>query len=135
MRTISKITLGIALGIGAVGVVAFLAIVWLIVVLYPPKTTELLQKTMQGSEFTAVPTESAAIAAVQKRTEVVKYVFELSKLGKNAEFRAEDRGDVWAVQVFEVVDKGESSHTATFNWYSVNKRTGTVEPDFSFTDS
>lgn len=130
MRTISKIFFGI----GAVVTIAFLVVVWLISVLYPPKTDELLEKTMEAPEELAVSTEDAAIAAVQKRTEVFKYELELSKTGKKASFRAEDRGDAWAVQVFEIVSQGDSSHTATMNWYLVNKRTGAIEPEFSFTD-
>lgn len=131
MRIASKIFLGI----GVVVVVGVVAIIWLISALYVPKTDKLLEKTMNTLEPSfVIPTDTAAIDAVRKRTEVFKYELELSKVGKAASFRAEDRGEEWAVQVFEVVNQKGSSHTATMNWYIVNKRTGSIEPEFYFTD-
>lgn len=132
MRTLSKIVLAMA----ATVAIMVVAVISLIAVLYPPKTDELLEKTMRTLEPPLVmSTEDAAIGAVRKRTEVFKYELELSKAGKMASFRAEDKGEDWAVQVFEVVNQEGLSHTATFNWYIVNKRTGDIEPEFSFEDS
>lgn len=132
MRMASKIILSIV----ALVVIALLAIIFLVSVLYPPKTDESLEKTMEiAPPSLLISTEDVAIGVVRQRTEVFKYEFELSKAGKKASFRAEDRGEVWAVQVFEVVTNGDSSHTATFNWYIVNKSTGGIEPEFSFVDS
>lgn len=130
-----RITSKIFLGLGVVVIIIVTAIIWLISILYPPKTDELLEKTMNTLEPSfVIPTDTAAIDAVRKRTEVFKYELDLSKAGKTASFRAEDRGEEWAVQIFEVVNQGDSSHTATFNWYIVNKRTGDIEPEFFFTD-
>lgn len=127
MRMVTKIFLGI--GIAVIAIIA--VVIWMISVLYPPKTDELLEKTMNTPEISfLIPTDKAAIDAVRTRTEVLKYELELTKAGKRASFRAEDRGEEWAVQVFEVVNQGNSSHTATFNWYGVHKNTGKITPQF-----
>lgn len=131
MRIVSKVFLGI----GVFLILGVVAIIWLISVLSAPKTDELLEKTMNTLEPSfVIATDAAAIDVVRKRTEVFKYELELSKAGVAASFRAEDRGEEWAVQVFEVVNQGDSSHTATLNWYIINKRTGNIEPEFSFID-
>ncbi len=39
-------------------------------------------------------------------------------------------GDFYIIQVFEVVGEGEGSHTATWGWYKVNKKTGAWEEAF-----
>lgn len=67
---------------------------------------------------------------IRMRTEVQKYEIEMEKLGSNAEIEVEDLGEDWFVHVFETVeDGGGISHTATFGWYTVNKKTGAVERD------
>ena len=51
----------------------------------------------------------------------------MKKAGSKASFEIQDNGDDWGIQVFEIVkNKGETSHTATFGWYRVNKKTGEV---------
>jgi len=70
--------------------------------------------------------EGDALEIVQAMPEVQSYVGQLAGAGKTAQFNAEDRGDSWAVQVFEIVEDGKDSHTATFNWYEVDKATGAL---------
>jgi hypothetical protein len=44
-------------------------------------------------------------------------------------------GDVWSVHVYENVKDTSTAHTATFNWYRVDKCTGTIKCSFSKYDS
>jgi hypothetical protein len=73
--------------------------------------------------------ETQALSRVRERTEVVKYEAVLTKAGKKATFEVEDGDDSWSVHVFEIVSDGDSSHTATFGWYSVDKITGEIQKD------
>lgn len=74
--------------------------------------------------------EAQALSKIRLRTEVVKYEADLAKAGKKATFEAQDDGEEWIIQVFEIVqNKGEASHTATFGWYRVDKKTGKVIKD------
>ncbi len=62
---------------------------------------------------------------LQALPEVVKYEADLKKAGKKSSFEAQDDGEEWLIQVFEIVkNDNEPSHTATFGWYRVNKKTG-----------
>ncbi|OGG53916.1 hypothetical protein A3H16_00500 [Candidatus Kaiserbacteria bacterium RIFCSPLOWO2_12_FULL_53_8] len=58
--------------------------------------------------------------------EVQEFIRTLRAAGKVAQFNVEDQGDTWAVQVFEIVTEGANSHTATFDWYEVDKATGAI---------
>lgn len=74
--------------------------------------------------------EAQALSKIRLRTEVVKYEADLKKAGKKATFEVQDDGEEWTIQVFEIVqNSGEASHTATFGWYRVNKKTGEVIKD------
>ena len=44
-------------------------------------------------------------------------------------FEAEDLDEDWNVHVFEIVQEEEASHTATFGWYQVSKKTGEIQKD------
>lgn len=71
-----------------------------------------------------------ALSSVKNITEVKEYVKLLEDNGKKAHFEIENtEDDNWTVHVFEIVDDGETSHTATFGWYQVSKKTGTVSTD------
>ena len=75
--------------------------------------------------------QSEALSKIKMRTEVIKYQADLEKVGKKANFEIEDEGEKWLIQVFEIVQNDDSpSHTATFNWYQVDKKTGAVESEF-----
>lgn len=74
--------------------------------------------------------QTQALFQVKSRPEVVKYEADLKKVGSKASFEVQDDGDEWLVQVFEIVkNDNELSHTATFGWYQVNKKTGEVNRD------
>lgn len=49
--------------------------------------------------------------------------------GVNVKVDHEDNG-YYIIQVFEIVGEGDSSHTATWGWYKVNKKTGDWEEAF-----
>lgn len=74
--------------------------------------------------------ETAAIEKISNRSEVVRYVSELERNGRNVIFDVEDWGEAWGVHVYEIVQQEGESHTATFNWYRVNKKTGEVSLEF-----
>lgn len=67
---------------------------------------------------------------VRSLAEVKNYINNLAKAGVVAQINAEDSGEEWNVQVFEIVKQGDSSHTATFGWYTVNKKTGEIKAEF-----
>lgn len=74
--------------------------------------------------------QKQALSGVRALPEVAEYEAMLKNAGKKAEVEAEDGGDEWNVHVFEIVKNDDgSSHTATFGWYSVNKKTGAVEKE------
>jgi len=68
--------------------------------------------------------EQEALQKVQALSEVKEFIAELEANGKAASFNIEDRGDSWSVQVYEIVVQNGDSHTATFNWYKVDKTNG-----------
>lgn len=73
--------------------------------------------------------KSGAQSIVEKISEVKDYESLLEKNNKKASFIVEDGGDFWRVQVLEVVNNNGLPHTATFGWYTVNKKTGMAEKD------
>ena len=74
--------------------------------------------------------EQEALQKVQALSEVKEFIAELEANGKAASFNIEDRGDSWSVQVYEIVVQNGDSHTATFNWYVVDKANGAVTKEF-----
>jgi len=88
---------------------------------------------LAGCAPVATPTElrqdisqEAAIAAVRALPEVQAFERTLAEAGAAAHIDAQAEDTQWLVQVYEVRD----GHTATFNWYRVNKETGEVAPEF-----
>lgn len=74
--------------------------------------------------------QKQALALVKNLPEVQEYMALLKENGKEAVFEVEDLDDEdWNVHVFEVVQEEEASHTATFGWYQVSKKTGEVKKD------
>ena len=90
-------------------------------------------KTLDDIIYSFAPagiTGDGAVEKVKNRPEVTKYISDLVKAGKQATIEAEDGGEEWNVHVFEIVKQDDgSSHTATFGWYSVNKKTGKITID------
>ena len=68
--------------------------------------------------------EQEALQKVQALSEVKEFIAELEANGKAASFNIEDRGDSWSVQVYDIVVQNGDPHTATFNWYKVDKTNG-----------
>lgn len=75
-------------------------------------------------------TSVEAVEKIKNVPEVRQYIDDLAKAGSRAKFNAEDGGEDWNIQVFEIVNQGGFSHTATFQWYKVNKKTGEVLVEF-----
>jgi hypothetical protein len=80
--------------------------------------------------FNPVAGMKEAIAVVKKQKEVLKFEGQLAKVGKTAKYRVGDDGDDWLVQVYEIVEQDGETHTATFNWYRVNKETKEITREF-----
>lgn len=80
--------------------------------------------------------EKQAIALVAKRPEVKKWkkaVLDASKsrgVSAHIELDRKEKGE-FVIHVYELVpDDPKTSHTATFNWYHVNQRSGKVMKEF-----
>ncbi len=72
-------------------------------------------------------TAEVAERTVASLPEVQSYAQTLAQSGAKATITAEDAGETWNVHIYEIVQDGDSSHTATFGWYTVDKKTGRVE--------
>lgn len=70
--------------------------------------------------------QGVAIAAVRERPEVLKFENTLMKEGTAAHIDAQSEDGEWLVQVYEIKD----GHTATLNWYHVDKKTGKISVEF-----
>lgn len=82
-------------------------------------------------------TEAEALKIVTNRPEVKEWkigIAKASKPGRKLTAQIDvDRKEAgsYVVHAYEVVpDDAETSHTATFNWYHVNERTGAVSKEF-----
>lgn len=84
----------------------------------------------------AIVSKAQALKLVAARPEVKKFMANIEAAGKkngstaNISYdRLEDGEHV--IQVFELVSDGDDSgHTATFNWYHVNAKTGKISTEF-----
>ena len=84
-----------------------------------------LSSSPQPSTILISPEE--AVEKVKSRKEVITYL----KRVPNAIIQAQsttDEEDSYRIQVYEIKDE----HTATFNWYTVDKKTGEVVAEFDF---
>lgn len=75
-----------------------------------------------------------AIELVSSQDDVIKFNELLAKKGKKVKFTVEtvleDGISYYLIQVYEDVDDGNGqSHTATFGWYKVDKKTGKVDKE------
>ncbi|MFA6135812.1 MAG: hypothetical protein WC705_00375 [Candidatus Paceibacterota bacterium] len=79
------------------------------------------------------PTKNRAESArikVQLLPEIREYETMLAQSDKKATIEIEEGDDSWRAHVFEIVKEVDgSSHTATFGWYTIDKKTGTVEKE------
>lgn len=80
-------------------------------------------------------TEERAVAIVSARPEVKRFLQGIKSAKRKGvtaqiEFDRKEGADL-VVHVYEFVpDDAESGHTATFNWYHVNSKTGKVSTEF-----
>lgn len=74
----------------------------------------------------AFETEAQAIESIRALPAVADYEKRLSEAGTTAHIDAQSEEAQWIVQVYEVKD----GHTATFNWYTVDKSTGKITVEF-----
>ena len=70
--------------------------------------------------------QQAAIDAVRALPEVREYEKTLAEAGTTAKIDAQSEDAEWLVQGYEIKD----DHTATFNWYRVDKTTGRISAEF-----
>jgi len=83
-----------------------------------------------GSGVTGEVDKNGATEIVAKLPDVDKFCRQLDAAGKRAILdTTEEDAQTWMVHVYEIVDDGNSmSHTATFGWFKVDKKTGKVSP-------
>lgn len=84
----------------------------------------------------ATVTKAQALKMVAARPEVKKFMANVQVAGKergctaNIEYDRLENGE-HVIHVFELVPDGDDSgHTATFNWYHVNAKTGKISKEF-----
>ncbi|QQR56274.1 MAG: hypothetical protein IPG59_14830 [Candidatus Melainabacteria bacterium] len=89
-----------------------------------------------NSKKAASVSKSQALKMVADQPEVKKFMANVKVAGKergvtaNIEYDRLENGE-HVIQVFELVPDGDdSAHTATFNWYHVNAKTGKVSKEF-----
>lgn len=78
-------------------------------------------------------TKQGAVNLVMKMPEVKQFFANVgkSKIAKPTIEMDRIEGDAYVVHVFEIVSDGpDSSHTATQNWYHVNRYTGKITKEF-----
>jgi len=90
-------------------------------------------KVVARNDSTKQAVDDKAIAIVCQRKEIKQWIRELNaarKTNRNAGKAAFDvvdhKGNVYTVHVFE----NRADHTATFNWYEVDIKTGKVNAQF-----
>ncbi len=82
-----------------------------------------------------VKSQSDAVAIVNAEPEVKKFVARIKKSGMKGsssfvEFDRMEDGD-YIIHVYQYVPDGDDSgHTATFNWFHVNAKTGKLSKEF-----
>ncbi len=95
-------------------------------------TTATVAKTNKAATKFPI-TEKVAVSLVMKRPEVKQFFANVvnSKIAKPTIDMDRIEGDSYVVHVYEVVNDGpDTSHTATMNWYYVNRKTGKVSKEF-----
>lgn len=124
MKQIFK-TIGLVVVI--ISLVIIILFIYLLVGYKNTKTRKEESAQDKAVQILPVPDEATAIHKVRIRTEVIKYEADLRRASSKASFEVNEDADGWSIQVFEIVkNEGEVSHTATFGWYRVVKKTGEV---------
>ncbi len=97
-------------------------------------STAVVKKSL-GKKSTGAMTEARAVSIVSARPEVKKFLEGLKRtkikgVTSQIEFDRKE-GDDFVIHVYEFVpDDAETGHTATFNWYHVNAKSGKVSTEF-----
>lgn len=79
-----------------------------------------------GAESSCVASSNTmAVANVRNLPEVKVFLAQLSKENGKVELE-KTTSKYFQVHVYEIVDDGEFSHTATFNWYIADSCSGTI---------
>ena len=120
--------------LAAVLILATIALVFLKSKNTPPKNETLPAINDSSKPKSSSPQPSAilispeeAVEKVKSRKEIMAYL----KRVPNAIIQAQsttDEENSYQIQVYEV----KNGHTATFNWYNVDKRTGEITAEFDF---
>ena len=129
-------------GLALLGLIILAAVVILAatgLVLFKSKNTPVNNETLpvvndSSKKMSTSPQPSAilispeeAVEKVKSRKEVIAYL----KRVPNAIIQAQlttDEEDSYRIQVYEI----KNGHTATFNWYNVDKKTGEITAEFDF---
>lgn len=99
------------------------------------KRSKLPIKGTLPAESTSV-TNKTALSLVEALPEVKRWRADIKKLGAKRGVKAvvevdRQEGAEIVVHVYEIVpDDNESSHTATLNWYYVDKKTAKIRKEF-----
>ena len=129
-------------GLALLGLIILAAVLILAVtglVLFKSKNTPVNNETLpvvndSTKEISTSPQPSAilisseeAVEKVKSRKEIIDYLKRVPSAIIQAQSTT-DEEDSYRIQVYEVKD----GHTATFNWYSVDKKTGEITAEFDF---
>jgi len=103
------------------------------VILWRVKDDEIPAKKGAGQSELSTSAEvdqDRAAEIVSRLPDVDNFLKRLSAVGKRAHIdTTEEDPQTWMVHVYEIVDDGDGmSHTATFGWFKVDKKTGRVSP-------
>ncbi len=84
------------------------------------------KETPKQEVVTSLSSEEA-IAKVRDLPAVEDY---LTRVPNGRVEQSGSEGDIYLIQVYEIKD----GHTATFNWYRVNKMTGEIKAEFEISE-
>ncbi|MEK7543382.1 MAG: hypothetical protein AAB557_00775 [Patescibacteria group bacterium] len=90
---------------------------------YENTTLYMLKSLLFDATNKNMISEVQAIANVKALPEVIAY---LKRVPNGLVAINGGEGDIYMIQVYEIINR----HTATFNWYTVNKQTGKITGEF-----
>lgn len=90
---------------------------------YENATLYMLKSLRFTSSTVSTVSKEQAVAKVSALPEVIDY---LKRVPNGLVSVNGEENDIYMIQVYEI----KNGHTATFNWYNVNKATGAVEKQF-----
>ena len=129
-------------GLALLGLIILAAVVILAatgLVLFKSKNTPVNNETLpvkndSSKEISTPPQSSAilispedAVEKVKSRKEVIDYLKRVPTAIIQAQSTTKEESS-YRIQVYEI----KNGHTATFNWYNVDKKTGEITAEFDF---